>query len=404
MAALIDILAAGVIDINGDPLSDGSAYIYGVGTTVKVDVYSDSNLSVLISNPVTLDAAGRAEVYVESSVRVVIEDEDGNQVYDIDSIGVISALSGDVTIGNSSDDLLTINSQLAGDLIPYIDNTYDVGAALKRWAEGHFVDMTLYESLIVGVNQTDAGIIVDATSGDPFVKLRANGLDANAWKMFLDNSDSDKLIFAYNDLSKFFVNPANGNSVFLGSETSGEVSVSVNNQGAGDAVLSLVVNGSATNEWKIRLDNSDGDSLKFEYNGTERYRFFVGTNSDLIAIDSNDIPYTTPPTNNTLYPKSITKALLNFTTNGTGSPTINDGLNIASVTAAGVSMVVVLHTPFSNTHFVVSGSAANDWFLRTSNAGVGTISINAYDISTGAVVDLSADSGTKIGIQAVGQQ
>lgn len=383
MAALIDILAAGVIDINGDPLSDGSAYIYDVGTTVKVDVYSDSNLSVLISNPVTLDAAGRAEVYVESSVRVVIEDVDGNQVYDIDSIGVISALSGDVTIGNSSDDLLTINSQLAGDLIPYIDNTYDVGSALKRWAEGHFVDMTLYESLIVGVNQTDAGITVDATSGDPFLKLRANGLDANAWKMFLDNSDNDKLIFSYNSISKFFIEPSGNDSVFIGTESVGEVSLSVNNQGAGDAVLSLVVNGDSANEWKIRNDNSDSDGLKLEYGGTERYRFFTGSNADLIAFNSTEIAVGDAPTNNTLYPQSIPRAWAN--TNGTG--TIRDGLNLSlSKTGTGQYTYTFL-TAMGNANYAVIATADDNQSatITTSTKTTGGFIILTSDLSASGI-------------------
>ena len=60
MAILIDVLASGVVDSSSEPVSNGLVYIYEVGTTTKVNVYQDADLSVLHSNPLTLDAAGKA--------------------------------------------------------------------------------------------------------------------------------------------------------------------------------------------------------------------------------------------------------------------------------------------------------------------------------------------------------
>ncbi len=46
------------------------------------------------------------------------------------------------------------NGNLTSDLIPAVDNTYDVGSSTKRWAEGHFMDLDVYDVLtIAGVMQ-----------------------------------------------------------------------------------------------------------------------------------------------------------------------------------------------------------------------------------------------------------
>ncbi len=142
MALLIDILAAGVIDGSGDPLDSGKVYVYQVGTTTPVTTYQDSSLTQPNSNPIILDSVGKAEVYINEDVRLVIEDADGANIADIDAIGTnTELLGGTTTIGNSSSDVVEFNSSIAGDLIPTVDDTYDVGSTSKKWAEGHFDEL-----------------------------------------------------------------------------------------------------------------------------------------------------------------------------------------------------------------------------------------------------------------------
>jgi hypothetical protein len=50
-------------DNNGDPLNGGKAYFYQAGTSTPQNTYTDSSLSVANTNPVILDAAGRAVIY-----------------------------------------------------------------------------------------------------------------------------------------------------------------------------------------------------------------------------------------------------------------------------------------------------------------------------------------------------
>lgn len=115
MAYLIETLVAGVITNTGTAAAGGSAYIYQVGTTTKVTAYQDSDLAVPHANPVVLDSNGKAEVYVNQAVRLVIQDSSGTQISDIDSVGgsVASSASSTTVV---SDQLVPI-----GSIIPFYD-------------------------------------------------------------------------------------------------------------------------------------------------------------------------------------------------------------------------------------------------------------------------------------------
>lgn len=142
MAVLLDILAAGAIDSSGEALSSGVAYVYTIGTTTKANVFSDRALTAPISNPITLDAAGKAEVYTASAVRVVIEDSSGNQIEDIAEAGSQPSLDGDVILGATSANTLKINSQFTSNLIPQTTGFYDVGSESKSWRHLHLDNQT----------------------------------------------------------------------------------------------------------------------------------------------------------------------------------------------------------------------------------------------------------------------
>ena len=70
MGQLIDILAIGLTDDSGDPLSGGLVYFYKKGTTQLQTVYRNNALTLPHPNPATLDAAGRLIAYTDESLRV----------------------------------------------------------------------------------------------------------------------------------------------------------------------------------------------------------------------------------------------------------------------------------------------------------------------------------------------
>jgi hypothetical protein len=60
-------------DNSGDPLGGGKLYAYAAGTTTPQDTYTTSALSTPNANPVILDAAGRATVYLDSTLSYKFE-------------------------------------------------------------------------------------------------------------------------------------------------------------------------------------------------------------------------------------------------------------------------------------------------------------------------------------------
>lgn len=95
MATLIDWLAfAGARNSSGAAVSSGAAWFFepGGGTTAAV-VYTDVDGTVIATQPVVLDAAGRATVYTIEPVRVLIEDSTGATITDEDQGNVVRAES-----------------------------------------------------------------------------------------------------------------------------------------------------------------------------------------------------------------------------------------------------------------------------------------------------------------------
>lgn len=139
MALLLDILAAGVVDDSGLQLSNGVVYVYQPGTTTKVSVYSDDALTNPVANPITLDVAGKAEVYTESTVRLVIEDENGNPIDDLDRVGVQSVVDA-----------------ITGDLLPDADDSHDIGSTALRFSQGHFREIYAEQAFIDNLKRVGA--------------------------------------------------------------------------------------------------------------------------------------------------------------------------------------------------------------------------------------------------------
>ena len=71
-------------DQNGNPLAGGSVAFYIPGTLTPVNTYQDQALTILNSNPVTLDANGQAVAWVAevTSVREIVKDSLANQIWD----------------------------------------------------------------------------------------------------------------------------------------------------------------------------------------------------------------------------------------------------------------------------------------------------------------------------------
>lgn len=69
-------------DANGKPLSGGTVAFYLPNTTTPKQTWQDAGQTVLNTNPVRLDSAGRATVYGSGAYRQVVKDAAGNLIWD----------------------------------------------------------------------------------------------------------------------------------------------------------------------------------------------------------------------------------------------------------------------------------------------------------------------------------
>lgn len=70
------------LDQNGAPLAGGDVYFYIPNTLTPKTTYSNSSLTTPNSNPVVLDAGGRAIIWGTGNYRELVKDQFGNLIWD----------------------------------------------------------------------------------------------------------------------------------------------------------------------------------------------------------------------------------------------------------------------------------------------------------------------------------
>ena len=98
-------------DSNGAPLAGGKIYTYVAGTTTPQPTYTDSTLITPLANPVVLDSAGRAQIWLSGFYKIVVKDALGNTISTTDNISAVSN-GGDMLA--STYDPANISEQLVG--------------------------------------------------------------------------------------------------------------------------------------------------------------------------------------------------------------------------------------------------------------------------------------------------
>lgn len=156
MISLVHILQSGVTDDSGAVLASGTVRSYVAGTTTLTTLYQDFELETPHSNPLTLDAAGRAKAYVDGRVKLVISNSSGTVVRTIDNVGM-----------DDSDVASSITANTAGSGLVANGNAYDVNVdgstltiendALSVVAAG-IVDNSTIEASENALRVKDAGI------------------------------------------------------------------------------------------------------------------------------------------------------------------------------------------------------------------------------------------------------
>jgi hypothetical protein len=87
MATISPVPFLQFIDANGNPLSGGKLYTYVAGTTTPLATYTTYAGNIANTNPVILDAAGRASVWLGAgSYKFVLKDSSDVLIYTTDNI------------------------------------------------------------------------------------------------------------------------------------------------------------------------------------------------------------------------------------------------------------------------------------------------------------------------------
>ena len=94
---------------NGDPLSGGKLFTYSAGTITPKSTYTNEGGAVPNANPVVLDSAGRAVVFLTGSYKFRLEDSLGNLIRETDNVTAFStqASTVDNIVANFTEDVVT---------------------------------------------------------------------------------------------------------------------------------------------------------------------------------------------------------------------------------------------------------------------------------------------------------
>jgi hypothetical protein len=91
MAAILPVPEFQFVDADGHPYAGGTLATYVPGTTTGKATWADPNQTVTNTNPITLDAAGRAIVYGDGDYRLILYDAIGNLIFDQPASTIVSA-------------------------------------------------------------------------------------------------------------------------------------------------------------------------------------------------------------------------------------------------------------------------------------------------------------------------
>jgi hypothetical protein len=162
-------------DRNGKPLAGGKLYTYVAGTTTPKTTYSSASGAANL-NPVILDSAGRAQVWLDAttSYKFVLKDRNDVEQWTVDSVtdygGQYAAgtteLSGDVTGAYDSNVVTKIQGIAISETDPSEGEAliYTSGA----WTPGSATSALAMTVSTLEVDSGDGTIATDASDGNLF--------------------------------------------------------------------------------------------------------------------------------------------------------------------------------------------------------------------------------------------
>jgi hypothetical protein len=167
------------LDNNGHPIAGGCLFTYQAGSSTPQNTFTDSTGGVANSNPVQMDSAGRANVWLTAAAyKFVLYNAPssgscspvnyGSLVWSVDQISANNLLSGSITVPNGSTFAMASGSTFVSstELAPSAANTYDLGDSTHQWRKGYINALALNGAVTQTANNAnDLGALTTAFRG-----------------------------------------------------------------------------------------------------------------------------------------------------------------------------------------------------------------------------------------------
>ena len=143
-------------DQNGKPLTSGTVDFYVPTTTTRKTTWQDSSKSVSNTNPVVLDAAGRALIWGDGAYRQVVKDRYGNLIWDQVTSSIGTGGSSTTTVGDGLP---------VGSILP---NSGFIAPANYQFAYGQALSRSTYSNLFAALTISTS---IGCVGGSPLVNV-----------------------------------------------------------------------------------------------------------------------------------------------------------------------------------------------------------------------------------------
>ena len=163
-AAILPPAKTTFLDSNGKPLTSGTVDFYIPGTSTRKATWQDAAATILNTNPVVLDAAGRALILGNGAYREVVKDRVGNLIWDQVTNSAGAGGSGQASVGDG----LSV-----GTILPW---SGFVAPSNYAFAYGQELSRTTYAAFMNAITLTQN---ITCISGNPTLTTIADTTQLN---------------------------------------------------------------------------------------------------------------------------------------------------------------------------------------------------------------------------------
>lgn len=140
-AVQVESLWNGLTDNNGQPLAAGKVFTYAAGTTNPVSLFTASDKSTSATNPLILDANGKAQVWADGRYKFVIKTAADVTLYTLDNLlygfDDTTVLYGGVSTGAANAQVVsvpaTVTSYANGQTVSFVAGFTNTGATTLQF-------------------------------------------------------------------------------------------------------------------------------------------------------------------------------------------------------------------------------------------------------------------------------